>query len=210
MKEILITGASRGLGLALTKIALKNGFVVEGWSRRPPQIDLGEAFRFQSGDLASHESQRELAEYLSVVQFSKIMFVAGGGPYALYGDREWKDHEWAIQLSFVSIARALHALARAKNFPQVLTVGSAVAESSADPRAASYTSAKHALKGLVETLQVEYPSWDLRHLSPGYMDTDLLPKGAAPRAKVIWGPKDVAKLTWDWLKDPSAKRQYRL
>ena len=93
----------------------------------------------------------------------------------------------------------LHALVSAKApIPQVILVGSSVAESAADPKAASYCAAKHALRGLFLSLREEYPDWDLRLFSPGYMDTDMLPPHALVRKKGVHDPARVASDLWSW------------
>ncbi|NCN41071.1 hypothetical protein GW916_07445, partial [bacterium] len=66
---------------------------------------------------------------------------------------------------------------------------------------ASYSAAKHALKGLYLSLRVEKPTWDLRLFSPGYLDTELLPKGASVRYKKVWDPEEVSVRFIDWMLD---------
>jgi NAD(P)-dependent dehydrogenase (short-subunit alcohol dehydrogenase family) len=68
---------------------------------------------------------------------------------------------------------------------QVVFVGSQVADHQADPLAASYASAKHALRGLVHSVQQESISKDLRLFRPGYIDTGMLPKNAKPRIEGV-------------------------
>ena len=51
MKNILITGCSSGLGLALTKLYLGKGYKVYGISRREPEIK-NDNFIFKSFDLS--------------------------------------------------------------------------------------------------------------------------------------------------------------
>jgi NAD(P)-dependent dehydrogenase (short-subunit alcohol dehydrogenase family) len=101
-------------------------------------------------------------------------------------------------VSYRAHARLLHALARARRFEQVILIGSAVAEADGDPGAASYAAAKHALRGLYKSLRLDYPQWDVRLCSPGYMDTALLPPQARARAKGVYDPAQVASEIWLW------------
>ena len=83
----------------------------------------------------------------------------------------------------------------------MVLIGSSVCEEKADPLAASYAAAKHAVKGLYDSLRAEAPSWDLRLFSPGYLDTELLPKGAPIRYKTLWQPSEVAARLAAWAFD---------
>lgn len=206
MGQILIIGASRGLGLELARVALEKGHQVVGISRRAPEPPLGAKFEFQSIDLAIPEGQSKLIELAIGRSYSKVLWVAGGGPYGLFGDLKWSAHEWAWQVSYLAVAKLVHALASARIFVPLVSVGSRIVEADIDPKAASYLAAKRALKGLIETLQAEYPQWDLRHFSPGYMDTEMLPKGSLPRERPVWKPAEVALQVWDWLETPDAER----
>ena len=99
-------------------------------------------------------------------------------------------------------ARLLHALASLDHPPPVVLIGSAIAESNADPGAASYAAAKHALKGLWSSLRFEYPNWDLRLFSPGYLDTELLPAHSGPRQLGVYQVNTVAKELLEWAQGP--------
>ncbi|MBK7960771.1 MAG: hypothetical protein IPK04_05925 [Bdellovibrionales bacterium] len=80
---------------------------------------------------------------------------------------------------------------RSPHFKQGIFIGSQIAERNPDINAASYTAAKHALLGIISTLQKEALegkdtkkaslAHDLRLFSPGYMNTSLLPPTAWPR-----------------------------
>ncbi len=155
-------------------------------------------FEYQIADLARPEGQDQVIRALLDGDQAKIFCVAGGGPYGPFGGPQWKDHEWAWEVSFRSHARVLHALAQAKRFDQVILIGSSVAENSGDAGAASYASAKHALRGLYASLRLDYPRWDVRMCSPGYMDTSLLPLNAEVRSEGVYDPRQVAQEIWDW------------
>lgn len=202
MDRAVVFGASRGLGRALAQLICAASWPVVGFGRKQDPLAAIRSefplFSYQVADLARRSGQDQAIDYLLKEPFSKVFCVAGGGPYGKFEDREWKDHEWALELSFIFPARVLHALLNAKRKPQVIVIGSAIAENEPDPLAASYCASKHALKGLVLTLQKENPDWDLRLFSPGYMDTDMLPKNAAVRQFSVWNPAQVAQELWTW------------
>ncbi len=202
MDRAIILGASRGLGAELAKKACANNFPVTGMARKEAPLRLLQQqlplFEYKIADLAKAEGQDTVIRHLLEESYAKVFCVAGGGPYAAFGAANWKDHEWAWEVTFRSHARVLHALAQAHRFPQVILIGSSVAESGGDKGAASYAAAKHALKGLHASLRLDYPDWDLRLYSPGYMDTPLLPLNASVRQGGVYDPIDVANDVWLW------------
>lgn len=211
MKQVVILGASRGLGAELSEAACKvSGISVMGFGRKEDHLSelkrRHSNFEYQIADFAKSESQETVLRYLSQKTNAPlaVFYVAGGGPYGPYEKRPWSSHEWSWQVTFLFPARIVHTLLSDGNLSrtQILLVGSSVAESSADPGAASYCAAKHALRGLYETLHQETPGLDLRLFSPGYMDTDLLPKNATVRTKGIYHPRDMAQELWSWSQSP--------
>ncbi len=205
--QTLILGASRGLGRALALYVCGEGHSVVGISRKQSLLqaiaDEQPLFTFDTADFANVDGQNKVLDFLQERAFDKIFLVAGGGPFGLFHERSIKDHVWAWEVSFVFHARVLHLLASRGAKEQVVLVGSSVAESGADPMAASYCAAKHALKGLYASLRAENPQWDLRLFSPGYMDTDMLPKNAAVRNGGVYSPARMAEELWRWTLTPA-------
>jgi short-subunit dehydrogenase len=201
MEKVAIIGASRGLGAAIVRTAPENHAIL-ALARNQERLQslqkqMGPRLDFQALDVTA-----EFEAVLHAVQTfgaTKVFYLAGGGPYGSFQDKDWKDHLWAWEVTFLAAARLVHALLRQTLPPQIVLCGSSIAEDKGDPRAASYASAKHALKGLYETLKLENAKVDVRLFSPGYLDTELLPKGAAVRYKGVWNPEEVAKRFWDWV-----------
>jgi short-subunit dehydrogenase len=183
-ERTVILGGSRGLGAELMKLAAETGAAL-GISRKSPEF---------SADFSVPSDQLRVLAKIQEFGPTRIIYAAGGGPYGIYSTKEWKDHEWAFQVTFLFAARVCHS------FPstQIILVGSSVAESQADPKAASYSAAKHALRGLYQSIRVESPESDIRLFSPGYMDTPLLPKDAFVRRLGVWSPEFMAKELWNW------------
>jgi NAD(P)-dependent dehydrogenase (short-subunit alcohol dehydrogenase family) len=202
MEKVAIMGASRGLGRELVNVALGAGAEVIAFSRRRSE-DFPPEVRFFAGDFAREEGQVEILERIQAEPaLTRVFVLAGGGPYGDYGAHQWKDHLWAWQVSFLFPARVVHALMAGRRDVQIVLCGSSVAEQAGDPGAASYASAKHALRGLHASLRLEAPEFDVRLFSPGYMDTELLPKNAPARTLGVWSPIRVAAELWSWALGP--------
>ncbi|MCB0390002.1 MAG: SDR family NAD(P)-dependent oxidoreductase [Bdellovibrionales bacterium] len=214
--KIALLGASRGLGFDVAKLALKKNelFIaarkVELLDSLPLEED--EVIELLACDFSKPENLIELIDKLKQFQPERIWYFAGGGPYGEFASKNWQDHMWAWQVTFLSPAHLIFEFLKNefKNCQQFIVVGSEVAEDKPDPKAASYCSAKHALKGLLTSLQLEAPSVDLRLFSPGYMDTDLLPPNAYPRQQnlLILSPDRVAEDFWRWAFNPQAERHF--
>lgn len=210
MGRTVILGASRGLGAQLVKRACADGAEVFGMARKEMPLAALAAeypgFAYQSSDFAKPEQQALAIGTLLSMDFDRLFYIAAGGPYGAFGERGWKDHQWAMEVSFLFPARLLHALAaRARGgepLPPVVLIGSSVAESAGDPGAVSYAAAKHALKGLYCSLRLEMPDWDIRLFSPGYMDTDMLPQNAPARQGGVHAPRTMAGELWKWALGP--------
>lgn len=175
-------GGSRGLGAAISRRAVQENIDVLVLSRKAPESLPG--CQWQSFDFSKAEQLSVVVAALEEFAPDVLIYSAGGGAYGRYGDKQWKDHEWTWQVTFQSPAFLLWTWYRGvflKSIEQWIVVGSAVAESKADPQAAMYCAAKHALRGLASSLQQEYPDKALYLFSAPYMDTDLLPSGSWPR-----------------------------
>ena len=188
----IFLGASRGFGRSFLEKAI--------FSSQPPQIFLFsrkashvpfEIRKFDS-DFSRDDQWNGIVQTLKDLNPTRIFYFAGGGPYGKFQDKNWKDHRWALKVSFEFPAFLLHhMLATPGNLKQMTFVGSSVAETNPDPLASSYCAAKQALKG-------QNAPFDLRLFSPGYMDTELLPRNAWPRqqAGLVKSPEEVAGMLW--------------
>ena len=203
--KVAILGASRGLGLAisnrLSNASEKN--TVFNFSRK-----------LSSHDFSKQEHWEQIIKSIFGVSPDRIFYVAGGGPYGFFEEKKWQDHEWSFKVNFLFPAFLMHSLLNDKStLKQIIFVGSDIAESKPDPMAASYCAGKHALRGLITSVQQELLSFnrtkgkniDLRLFSPGYMNTSMLPKNARPRHsdQKIHEPDDVAQSLIDWAMNES-------
>lgn len=199
-----LIGASRGFGHAVYQALHRRGETVQVCSRKNPnQIPFHFSF-----DASKEEDFLKLCDSLQKTEPEVLVYFPGGGPWGLYSEKSYKDHEWAFRVTFLTGSRLLHWVLAEKRggalpkLRQICFIGSAIAESQIDPKAASYCAAKHALKGLVTTVQSELkenPLIDLRLFSPPYIDTELLPANAAPRKNKAQ-LADPQRLSEDFLK----------
>ena len=200
-------GCSRGLGRA---VALSSPKGERLFSARSKQ-DLVTLSKEVKGEVAQLDFSKPSAQWLPTVEAFRpthIYYFSGGGPFGPYVTKKFQDHEWTFNVNFKSPAQLIHWSLQ-KNLQQFVAVGSAVAESSGDAKAASYAAAKHALLGLCRSVWLE-SEMDIRLFSPGYMDTKLLP----PRAMIrrvgtkLHCPEKLAELFWNWVTCKGDKKHY--
>ncbi len=196
MERILALGASRGLGSAVLKRL--NGEIIS-ISRKSESLKT---------DFSKIEDQRKILDSLREMKPERIFYFAGGGPFGEFATKEWKDHQWALEVNFLFPARLLHSvLGNLASVKQIVFVGSLIAEEKPHPLGASYGTGKSALKGLLSSIVAENnSSIDIRLFSPGYMDTQMLPKNAYPRREGVklLSPDFVAEKFCEWVNNTTA------
>jgi short-subunit dehydrogenase len=206
--RLFLLGASRGLGSAVARELRKQSPAAALCllARKRPlleslQKELGAGIEIAAFDLSRESDQAQALEVIGRFKPTHIWSFAGGGPHGPYQSKDFKDHLWAWNVNFLFNARLLHSVLRdSDSYPQVkqlLFLGSDIAESQADPLSASYAASKHALKGLVTSVQAESPACDIRLVSPGYMKTELLPITSEPYAKAA-EPQLIAEKLVAW------------
>lgn len=196
--KVFIIGGRRGFGRAIAnewRSAYPTSRVLI--SSRRPEADV-------ICDLSLPESVEHLLLFLEKEQPERVFCVAGGGPHGPYASKQWKDHQWALEVSLRAPLRMAHYCLQSQWCQQLVFVGSAIAESSADPHAAAYSAAKHGLLGFLRTV-VQETDKDVRLFSPGYMATDMLPSNAATRlGAAVMDPAQVAPVFRGWVCSPQA------
>jgi short-subunit dehydrogenase len=206
MSKVFIVGARRGLGKHIAEV----------WKKHYPQDTLlGSSRQTEKDllfrcDLAKAEEVDGLLQFFDKEQPERVFCVAGGGPHGEFISKDWKDHQWALSVSLLSPLKIAHHCLRSQYCKQVILVGSAIAEELPDPLAASYSAAKHGLKGFVSSVVAEgVGTKDLRLFSPGYLDTAMLPVNAAVRAKgKVLSPALAAEIFVKWASEPQAAWHY--
>lgn len=211
-EKIAVLGASRGLGREFVHALAQGSTDVDLFltSRKEESLrGLAEevrgsfrSVRVEAYDFSKPGEQEGLLELLWDWNPDRLIYLAGGGPHGEFFQKNWRDHQWALEVSFLFPARLLH---RFRDVRQLAFVGSAVAENSTNNLSSSYGASKVALRNLLGAVVEENPKLDVRLLSPGYMDTELLPEGSWPRENSdILDPREVAALFLQWLSQPKS------
>lgn len=206
-QRIAILGASRGLGwAAYQKISVQlpeAQFLLV--SRKIQNCSVGANTQVSAQDFSKKPLLDDFLKTLIQFKPTQIIYCAGGGPYGFFESKKWYDHEWALNVNFLYPAQFIHEIlthvSDFKDLQSFTCIGSDIAEARPDVKASSYCAAKHALKGLITTLQIENTTpIQFKLFSPSYMVTDLLPANSAPREQnKAESPEKVAEKLIDFV-----------
>ena len=190
MEKFILLGASRGLGWCVYQQLLKQKpeahFLLSSRKIENRKNEIGANTFLLAQDFSQSEVDKNFMNKLAEFQATTLIYFAGGGPYGLFQEKKWSDHLWSLRTSFLFPAELIHLILSQKaNWPRlqkIVVMGSAVAEDKPDPKASSYAAAKHALKGLIDSIKLEQGGMpNLILFSPPYMQTDMLPANSHPR-----------------------------
>jgi len=182
--HVLITGASRGLGTSLAKRMYANGARISLVAR---SLELLERIKEELGDNVvvygadlTDSSQLDKALVFFQEHHGPVDILinnAGSGTYSAFGDLPYKEimHTYGVNTS--SVAQLIHRLLpdlRKSKDARVLNVASDIARRPM-AKMAVYSSAKHAIAGLSQSLARELKDDDIRVmlLNPGIIDTSF-------------------------------------
>lgn len=184
-KVAVVTGASKGIGLAITRSLASEGVsVVAGALHGSPELDMLAA-RYDvhavTVDLASREGPGDLIATATARHGRLDILVNNVGAvrprldgFLALTDEDW---DWALTINFLAAVRTTRAA-----LPHLLEQqGSAVITISSvnaflpDPGVIDYSAAKGALTNFCKSLSKEFGSRGVRvnTISPGPVETDL-------------------------------------
>jgi NAD(P)-dependent dehydrogenase (short-subunit alcohol dehydrogenase family) len=187
MANLLIIGASRGLGAALVEGLPRRGDTVFGLSRGEPRWLKKSApqLRWIEADLAELGAVQNARQVIGRAPIDAMIHVAGIWDEALFD--EMHDDEIAEILdvdlrSFLSFARGLAPNLRRAKAAKIIAIGSTDGLDNADGDAVAYTAAKFGLRGACHALRRHFRGDGIAVtcLSPGSLASDVpLSAGAA-------------------------------
>lgn len=162
-KNILITGASRGIGLACAQEFNKRGATVILANRRPDeqlksQFELPERVEFIQADLSSPESIESLAQ--AVLKRGPLDILFNNAGQLTGGPLEEQPVEDILSMYQVNLVGTVHLTrlllpALLKRPEAKLVFNASVSGVMSLPCASTYASSKNALVALARSLQVE-------------------------------------------------------
>lgn len=172
-KNILITGCSSGLGLALCKLYLKKGYKVFGISRTKPQIEDSN-FIYKSFDLSKLESIKEgLSAFIYEIGKLNTVFLNAGmlGEIKEITKLELKDIQEVLNLNVFANKELLDILAKTK--VNTIVGISSGASKNGSKGWGSYSLSKSSLNMLLTLYAKEMLETKLLAVAPGVIETPM-------------------------------------
>jgi NADP-dependent 3-hydroxy acid dehydrogenase YdfG len=195
----VVTGASSGIGAATARQLSAQGFELVLAARRRDRLDAlvadigGNAFAFDMRDRAAIERFGETV----AAQFGRVDVLVNNAGLALGReplgesvDADWVQMYETNVLGVARMTRALLPLLRAAPHAHIVNIGS-TAGIEVYVGGAGYTSSKHALRAISQTLRLELNGQPIRvtEIDPGMVETEFSLtrfKGDAAKAGAVY------------------------
>jgi NAD(P)-dependent dehydrogenase (short-subunit alcohol dehydrogenase family) len=210
---VLITGASGGLGAAVTNAFLASGALVAGSSRHIADSAFAHPnFRAFPADLDDPAQARTLADSVLALhgRIDALIHVTGG--FAAGGPVHESDDALWDQMFSINLRAALHAFRavlphmRAAKQGRIVAIGSRAAVEPA-PGIGAYSASKAALVSLVKTVALENRDLGItaNAILPGTIDTAANRQWGTPEERAKWvSPERLAALAVFLVSDAAA------
>ncbi|QDK39062.1 SDR family oxidoreductase [Bdellovibrio sp. NC01] len=193
MKHVLITGASTGIGFALTKSCLEQGYTVWACVRKLEALkDLKDKYptlHVIRMDVTSNEEVVAAANIISQQSVKDFVLInnagiALGGPIEAMNLKEWRNLFEVNVFGLLQVTQAFLPLLR-KTKGRVINIGS-ISGRMSSPFLAPYTSSKHAVRAISDSLRRELRSLGVKVIliEPGPIKTDIWDKSIAQSEKL--------------------------
>lgn len=156
-KVIVVTGASRGIGLELSKKLFAEGANLILISRSKPTEILPNSYFIQA-DLTTEEGFLKIEEYLKSTKVDILCNVAGVGIYKTLDEVTLEEMDYSYKLNVMAPFRLTKLLLKqlqSSEIGLVLNIGSGAGTMPFKNRSA-YCTTKYALRGLSLSLSVEF------------------------------------------------------
>jgi len=202
--QVVITGTSRGIGLALTRLALEAGHHVLAAARDPERStgigalrqQHGDRLRLATVDVRDPQAGPAIAKALAPGTAVDILIHNAGILREGSAREDFIESFTVNTIAPFEITQALLPLLRKAKQPRVMHLSSkmgSIAETSAGGRSA-YRSSKAALNMINRTLTCEHPWLTAIVVHPGWVSTDMggrqAPVAVADSARGLWNLVD--------------------
>jgi short-subunit dehydrogenase len=203
-KSAIVTGASRGIGRAITEALLNEGVTVSGWSRTQPEELTHKNFRFVEADLTQQKSVDQAFNRTVELLGSDIDILinnAGAGHKGLIEEMPVEKWHELFDLNVHGIfylSRRIIPGMKEREKGHIINISSG-AGTNGIAGMSCYAATKHAVVGMTRSMHKELRNYGVKAsiLSPGSVDT-----GFSDSDKNKLKPEDMARAVVHMLQCP--------
>ena len=177
-RTAIVTGASRGIGLAISKALIEEGVTVAGWSRTPPDTFIHDQFHHIKTDLTIESSVNKAFEETVNKLGDSIPILINNAGMGYRGPMEempadkWRQlFDLNVHGIFYTTKRIIPGMKKSE-LGHIINIGSG-AGTNGIAGMSCYCGTKHAVVGITESLHQELRDFGVKVtcLSPGSVDT---------------------------------------
>lgn len=198
-KVVLVTGATSGVGLAITEQLLALNYTVLATGRNEKQLEklANVGAKTYVADLSDDVAMQQLIEMLPELDIAILNAGVGTFEYTRAITDEAIEQMMTLNVT-VPIKMTKYLLPKVKD--QLIYIGSQAGKV-ATPKAAVYAASKHALIGFTNGLRLEQPTKVVTVIHPGPIDSPFLDLADATNtyrqkmSNVLLTAEEVAKKT---------------
>lgn len=173
--NVLVTGASRGIGKAIAEYLTEFGYTVYATSRK--DADLAQYKHFCAADLSTKDGIEKLGKYITDNKIDVL--VNNAGAYINSGIEEcnFEEIQGLINLNLVVpmylISKAAPYM-KEKHSGRIINIGS-ISGIMGEANASLYSASKSGLVGGTKALALELAEYGItvNTINPGWVDTDM-------------------------------------
>lgn len=198
LKTAIVTGASKGVGYATVKLLSENGYRVIAVSRDLSRVnelrsELVETYRL---DITNEQEIKEFFNKYKDISLDLLVNNAGGGSGPDYITNETMDNfrkAYDINVSGPMYLSQLFIPCLEKSKSPTIVFVTSIGGNVPYPGGGNYTNAKRGQIGLIETMRLEFPAYNIKitEICPGTIDTQQEKKNDALTANdlaesILW------------------------
>lgn len=173
--NVLVTGASRGIGKAIAEYLTGLGYTVYATSRK--EADLAKYKHFCAADLSTKSGIEKLGKYITENKIEVLVNNAGAYINSGIENCEFEEIQGLINLNLVVpmylISKTVPYM-KEKRFGRIINIGS-ISGIMGEANASLYSASKSGLVGGTKALALELAEYGItvNTINPGWVDTDM-------------------------------------
>ena len=177
MKTLVITGASKGIGLATARLFCDSGYNVINFSRTSPPDDRFVSHMIDLGDLNANEKVGAILD--EIVGRGEEICLVHNAAAMIVDSTQGTDPEKLSQVLRINVIAPVifnrHLIEKMNSGSSIIYIGSTLSEK-AVPNSFSYVTSKHAILGMMRATCQDLSGTAIHTccVCPGFTNTEML------------------------------------